>query len=410
MNVKQKRTWFLFISFFIFCLYISLAKIEVVSPGVGVIEGSAKNIDIVTPDSGFIDYKAIKQGQSVKQGSALFSYNNIDVFFKQQSIKNKLIYLKDSRKKIELDYNLLSELLIYKEKDEFQSFPELKESYLYLNTGRFYNQYKHIVLQKHNIAKKKVLLDDSLRELENQEVILAQKQQVYLLSKAPKIEGLSNSVDLSRSRSEQINLSFKYVEFTSDLDDNINNFSSDLLEKTRELSEKLDVINKEIKEVEDEDSFLDGKKQANKITSPVDGYILSVEQNLEIGSYIGANQKILTISQRKIKYIVEGRISARYRPFIRVGGLVKVMINSPGYKHTIKGVIDTISADSFSDENKSGDKERYYKFRVQIEKENSNIFNELVGVQVNIFIPSQSVSILTYITQLINSNLYATEG
>ncbi|WP_140351146.1 biotin/lipoyl-binding protein, partial [Vibrio parahaemolyticus] len=72
MTNKNKLLLLLSISF-VLVLMTSL-KFEVVTPGNGVIIGGAGDIDIITPDSGFINALNVKVGEHVEKGDVLFSY------------------------------------------------------------------------------------------------------------------------------------------------------------------------------------------------------------------------------------------------------------------------------------------------------------------------------------------------
>lgn len=56
----------------ILIVYIFIAKIDIVSPGTGVITGASDKLVIVSPDSGFINKFDLKTGSSVNVGDILF--------------------------------------------------------------------------------------------------------------------------------------------------------------------------------------------------------------------------------------------------------------------------------------------------------------------------------------------------
>ncbi|HBA8085280.1 TPA: biotin/lipoyl-binding protein, partial [Escherichia coli] len=65
---------------------LSAFKIDIVTPGTGVISGSSDKIEVTSPSSGLINEFSIKKGQQVLPGDVLFSYTNLDVFYKEKSL------------------------------------------------------------------------------------------------------------------------------------------------------------------------------------------------------------------------------------------------------------------------------------------------------------------------------------
>lgn len=53
-------------------IYICVAKIDIVSPGSGVITGASDKLVIVSPDSGFINKFDLRTGSIVNIGDILF--------------------------------------------------------------------------------------------------------------------------------------------------------------------------------------------------------------------------------------------------------------------------------------------------------------------------------------------------
>ncbi|EGE4661034.1 hemolysin secretion protein D, partial [Salmonella bongori serovar 48:i:- str. 94-0708] len=98
MNNKTLSRKFLalIIIMMILIIYICVAKIDIVSPGTGVITGASDKLVIVSPDSGFINKFDLQTGSPVKIGDILFSYTNLDVFHQEKTL-NELVSFADRR-------------------------------------------------------------------------------------------------------------------------------------------------------------------------------------------------------------------------------------------------------------------------------------------------------------------------
>lgn len=95
----------------ILIIYICVAKIDIVSPGTGVITGASDKLVIVSPDSGFINKFDLQTGSPVKIGDILFSYTNLDVFHQEKTL-NELVSFADRRiQNLEEDQRLLKMIL-----------------------------------------------------------------------------------------------------------------------------------------------------------------------------------------------------------------------------------------------------------------------------------------------------------
>ena len=83
----SKKIKFIFLVTLIIVLFATL-KFEVVVPGEGIIVGGIGDIDIITPDSGFVNLVNVKEGGSINKGEIIFSYNNLDIFYREKSLTN----------------------------------------------------------------------------------------------------------------------------------------------------------------------------------------------------------------------------------------------------------------------------------------------------------------------------------
>ena len=95
----------------ILLIMLSAFKIDIVTPGTGVISGSSDKIEVTSPSSGLINEFSIKKGQQVLPGDVLFSYTNLDVFYKEKSLRDLLELNGQKYNNLLKDLELLSKLL-----------------------------------------------------------------------------------------------------------------------------------------------------------------------------------------------------------------------------------------------------------------------------------------------------------
>lgn len=380
-------------------------KIDIVTPGKGVISGASDKIEIVSPSSGLIKDFNIKTGQEVYPGEILFSYTNLDVFYKEKSLKNLLEFSKSKIKSLEKDYEILN-LILEGKTEKVESFFDKEKGHLKfegLISYKFFKEYEALELEREIYEKKK---SNYLKEqvvLSGQKEILNEKAKLLLASKAPTVEKLNNKLEISRLES-QINAGeMSFLTYQSDINNRSSEFIAKLIEKIDEVNDRLFDFTKTKIEKDGEIELLTNKLNANNVESPVHGVILSIEKNLTNNSYIETNQTVLTIKKNQGKRIIDAKFDAKYRPFLYVEGKVRIQVDSPGFKKFLTGKISKISADSFSDEKKD-DSYRYYKVEI-IPEEQKEITAQYEGIQVNVYAISKKISILSYLTAIVGDNV-----
>ncbi|EBU4617990.1 hemolysin secretion protein D, partial [Salmonella enterica] len=110
-NLLSRKMLAVFMTVAALIVYICVAKIDIVSPGTGVITGASDKLVIVSPDSGFINKFDLRTGSKVNIGDILFSYTNLDVFHQEKTL-NELVLFADRRiVSLEEDQRLLKILL-----------------------------------------------------------------------------------------------------------------------------------------------------------------------------------------------------------------------------------------------------------------------------------------------------------
>ncbi|AOV95783.1 hemolysin secretion protein D [Edwardsiella hoshinae] len=402
---KVSRKFVILLATMLFLLaYIGIAKIDIVSPGTGVITGASDKLVIVSPDSGFISKFDLKTGSEVKVGDILFSYTNLDVFHQEKTL-NELVLFADKRIRVlEEDQRLLKIILDENVTDEVKLQVENDNDFdQELSAHKFLNEYLSLKFEAENLKHRESKMLEERDDLQNRQALLKKKGNLLRLAGAPEIEIINNKTEISQIISQITAGDISLLSLQNDIKLADKRFRSSILEQLSSNSEQLVQLRRERLENVGQLDLLRNKIKANSVVSPIMGVILSLERNFDKGSYVESSQPVMTIKKNNENQVIDAKILAKYRPFIFVGAKSKIIVNSPGYKANIIGGVTKISADSFSDDEKNG-LERYYKVEIKPDDE-SVISPEIEGVQVNVFVLSKKVTLLNYITALVGNNL-----
>ncbi|WP_272526713.1 HlyD family efflux transporter periplasmic adaptor subunit [Providencia sp. PROV219] len=388
----------------LFIGYILLAEIEVSSPGEGIISGVSNRLEIVSPASGFINQFSIKTGDKVEKDQILFSYTNIDVLHQERTLTNLVEFASERIEELEDNKILLNKILdgsISNESEYFSIAKNLKSKTL----SAYRELYGYILLGMEitSLRAQYIAQIKESAELENQINILKKKGSLLSTARAPEIEKLNNNSEISRTMSLITTGELNGQRILREIALSEKKYTARLIGEIQENEDQLNRLKKEKLENSGQMELLRNKIRANSVLSPIDGVVLSIEKDLEKGSYVEASNLVMVIKKQQNSRVVEGKILAKYRPFISPQLPVKIVVNSPGFKKIIRGKVTKISADSFTDRERMG-QERFYS--VQVNPEQDTIISaDHDGLPVMIYISSKKISVLNYLTALISDNI-----
>lgn len=384
----------------IIIVFMMVARIDIVSNGSGVITGSDDKINIVSPDPGFISVFSLKTGQKVHKGELLFSYVNLDSFYREKTLTDLVDYSKKEIQELTENLSLLKGL----KEEALPDDPRYTRISPELSAYKFFEEKKNFIQQDEYHGLRKEQIEKNIQSLNSQLETLKRKQNLLVKSSAPEIDILNNNAEISKIH-EQINSEYiNILDFDNARIKELNDYKTKLLEEIVNKSQILSEQEKDYLKNTGDLELLRNKIKSNSVSSPVDGVILEITQNLTSGSYIEPSQLVMKIKKNNINSIIEARFDAKYRPFLYDGAKVKIVINSPGYKKYFSGFIHKISADSFLDkDNARGN--RYYKVEIEYDNEKQNISAYNEGLQVSVYAISRKMTILSYILSVFNSNI-----
>ncbi|WP_160162587.1 HlyD family efflux transporter periplasmic adaptor subunit [Vibrio scophthalmi] len=382
---------------------ILFQKIEVVIPTNGTIVGESSDVDVITPDSGFINIINVKSGDVIKKDEVLFSYDNLDVFYKKDSINDTINSLNVALDTNSRDVFYLSELQNNAVKG-FLEFPFDSVDALDTNYKKY--QYWYLDIQEESrsaislidiISKEKVFISEK-------KSILAKKLKLLQSSLSPEINVLdlrTQIVDLdtnfARLESEEVNtkreLSRKSNEYIKELSDTL-----------RTLEEKIVEIKTEVSNLSIELELNERKQIANTIVSPVDGVVFDVQQNFAVGSFLDASKVVLKIKRTSSKSNILVELPARYRPYVNIESKARILIESPLYREPIIGQVAKIGVDSERSKENENDNSRYFK--VEVESENAELLDSsLIGLKASVYILKGNISIFNYLLSTFDKSI-----
>lgn len=388
----------------IFITYLIFAEIDVSSPGEGVISGTSNRLEIVSPASGFINQFNIKTGDNVNKDQILFSYTNLDTFHQEKTLTNLVSFASDRISELEENKKLLNNILDgeINNESEFLARTTHKKSKTF---SAYKGLYENILLHMeiHNLKEQYIAQNKDLIELKNQITILKRKGKLLASAGAPEIEKLNNNADISRTTSLVTTGELNAQGLLREIALSEKKYTTKLISEIQDNEDQLNRLKKERLENIGQVELLQNKIRANSVLSPTDGIVLSIEKDLEQGSYVEASNVVMVIKKNQDSRVIDAKVLAKYRPFISLELPAKVIVNSPGFKKIILGKVTKISADSFADKERMSN-ERFYSIQIT-PMQDTVILPEHDGLPVMVYISSKKVSVLSYLTALISDNI-----
>ncbi|EAX9749181.1 HlyD family efflux transporter periplasmic adaptor subunit [Salmonella enterica] len=413
MNIKNrfylgvkalKKTLFVCISGIAVFAYIAFSKIDIVSPGQGIITGENDKVEIKSPNSGFINKFNMHEGDRVEKGMVLFSYTNLDYTYKGLTLKDIIDFNGQKMKRLQKDSELLTSLLIEATvsptKHELLSSRDFSD----LSYFSFKAEYDAILLDEKNLNEKEELLQQEVKLREKQIYNLQRKDSLLKKGGASDIDIINNISDIERQKTELINVKMNFLTLRNDLQSAKTQFKIKLYDKLNSIHEQIDILQKNNIESHGELKLMNDKVSTNIVTAPFSGKILKIENNLKKGSFIEQYQSIMTVKQDTNGQVIEAKFDTKYRPYLYDGAVVKISVNSTAFKKNFSARIAKISPDSFVDNTRGSAEYRYYS--VTIDSFQGIDTSKLPeGIEVNVFATSKKVSILEYMIATLKSDM-----
>ncbi|HFW5377175.1 TPA: hypothetical protein ACIBXI_004922, partial [Salmonella enterica subsp. diarizonae serovar 61:l,v:z35] len=198
--------------------YISFSKIDIVSPGQGVITGENDKVEIKSPNSGFINKFNIREGDLVEKGMVLFSYVNLDYTYKSLILKDIISFNDERKNYLKKDSDKLNSLL-----DEQGFTPRPPEQWLStedvdLSYFAFKTEFESILMKEKNLDEKERLLNQEVQLREKQILHLQRKDSLLKKGGASDIDIMNNVSEVEQKKIELINAKINFLTLRNDLE------------------------------------------------------------------------------------------------------------------------------------------------------------------------------------------------
>ncbi|EBC8161521.1 hemolysin secretion protein D, partial [Salmonella enterica] len=196
-NLLSRKMLAVFMTVAALIVYICVAKIDIVSPGTGVITGASDKLVIVSPDSGFINKFDLRTGSKVNIGDILFSYTNLDVFHQEKTL-NELVLFADRRiVSLEEDQRLLKILLAGEISEESEFSTENKDFFSQeLSAYKLLNEYFSLRNEEKNLKLREEKMIEEKNDLHDRLLLLKRKGNLLKSARAPEIEIINNKTEI----------------------------------------------------------------------------------------------------------------------------------------------------------------------------------------------------------------------
>ncbi|HFF1889534.1 TPA: HlyD family efflux transporter periplasmic adaptor subunit, partial [Escherichia coli] len=400
--LKYRNIYLMTGSGILILFYITFSKIDIVSPGQGVITGENDKVIIKSPNSGFINNFNLHEGDQIEKGMILFSYTNLDYTYKGLTLKDIIAFNNKKIKILTQDYSLLENLLNNPDKLSERDVPN--PDFAALSYFSFKEEYLSLLTEEYNFQEKDKLINEEIKLREKQISYLNRKNDLLRKGGASDIDIINNESDIERQKTDLVNVKMNFLTLRNDLLDAKSKFKVKLHDKLTNIKEQLSELEKSNIESLGELKLMNDKVLTNSVTSPFTGKVLKIENNLKEGSFIEQYQSIMTVKQDIKGRVIEAKFDTKYRPYLFEGANVKISVNSTAYKKNFSGKIYKISADSFVDNTRGNGQYRYYSASIDAFKD-IDISQLPEGIEVSVFATSKKVSILEYLLATLKTNL-----
>lgn len=297
-NTLSHKFLALIVIMMVLIIYIGVAKIDIVSPGTGVITGASDKLVIVSPDSGFINKFDLRTGSPVKIGDILFSYTNLDVFHQEKTLNELVSFAGRRIQNLEEDQQLLKMILAGEIPEESEFSAQIKELFSHeLSAYKFLNELFSLRNEEKNLKQREEKMNEEKDDLHERLLLLKRKGNLLKSARAPEIEIINNQTEVSQIVSQITTGDISLLALQNDIKLANNRFRSSVLEQLNNNAEQLEQLRRERLENRGQLELLRNKIKANSVLSPTNGVILSIERSFEKGSYVENAQPVMTIKK-----------------------------------------------------------------------------------------------------------------
>ena len=310
------------------------AEIDQISRASGQVIASSHNQVIQSTDGGVIQEMHVREGDRVKQGQVLISFDKIKTQTGYLEIKAKAASLEAARARLNAE-------IVGGE----PRFPAMLNDYPEIRANHELLFRKRQAALSEEISSLKQMLDIANAELEINQPLLA-------------------NGDVSKA--DVLRLQRQVAEIQGQITNRRNKYLQDTQAELSKTQEDLDMTRQVLEQRKDQ-------LEHAVITSPMDGIVRNVRITTH-GGVARPGEEIMQIVPVDDRLIIEAKVSTSDIGFIKPG--LPATIKFDAYDYTIygvmKGEVTYISADTLNDENHSQNEKPFYKVQVEVKGKGFN--------------------------------------
>jgi adhesin transport system membrane fusion protein len=304
------------------------AEIDQISRASGQVIASSRNQVIQSPDGGVIQEMHVREGDRVKQGQVLISFDKIKTEASYLEVKSKVASLEAALARLNAEIMGGS-----------PKFPAMLDDYPEIRAG-------HAVLfkKRQSALFEEIAVLNKMLRIANAELDINQP--------------LLASGDVSKA--DILRLQRQVAEIEGQISSRRNKYLQETQSELSKAQEDLDMTRQVLEQRRDQLAHV-------VIASPMDGIVRNVRITTR-GGVARPGEEIMQIVPADDRLIIEAKVSPSDIGFIKLG--LPASIKLDAYDYTIygimKGEVIYISADTLIEENRSQNEPPFYRVQVEV--------------------------------------------
>lgn len=395
----------IFLSIFIiaFVFYIiAITKFDIISEGEGVLSLNDSNVNISSPTSGIIKDINVTRDDIVSIGTQLLTISNIEDENKRELLNFNYKFYNEQVNKLNYNLKEFKKIILNGKPTENIDY---STSTKLLQIG---NKYKTYLQRKKELDEKNKSVNLKIDSLFEQEEILKDKSKMIKDSLGTTVRYLDSQLEIEKMKFQKLENKLLIEEAASLMDTSYLEFLQLVLEFTEQNETDLKKNRELLATTTSELNTVNERIQSTDIISTINGTVLSLKGGLAEGVYIERNAEIMTLKREDDGIYIDAKFDSKFRPYLGIGGIVKVKINAPGIKDYFFGKITGISVDSFDYDEYSKEGSRYYNVKINFDtekKQNIKKLDDLLGIKTTIYAVNDQMTFIEYIFSTFNKDL-----
>lgn len=353
-----------------FFIWANVARLDEVSRGEGVVIPSGKVQAVGSPEGGVVAEIMVKAGDIVQPNQPLVRLDDTTALSGVGEKTNRRAYLQANIAVLEA---LVEGVSLTLDPSLTASTPEImgEAEKLYANRKQELESTTGVLEQQ--VEQKRQELADAKRKAGTTAQALGLAQKEYNMAKPYLAQGAISQADLLKlerqvveARQENNTAALAVPSAEAALKETENRLSEGVLQVTNQARDELAKMREEFGRLGEAVKADVGKVERTLLKSPIHAEVKQVLVNT-VGQAVQPNANIVELVPLEETLLVEAQVKPQDIAFIRPGlpAMVKITAYDFGIYGGLEGLVESISPDSFTDEER---KETFYKIHVRTGK------------------------------------------